>query len=165
MVGHMTRFRSFRRPAIVVGLATMLTTLVTVSGPAAAVESERIVGPVTGSTYDMTFSCPTGAMQRVIRSGAGRSVEAEFTEFDGDGTEIGGVSATFTRFPGSAPFVSSNSDSRSYQAGSWTISERFEGEGDYVEAGRISWTCPDYEGLASTAFSPITLLCSPVLLS
>lgn len=114
---------------------------------------DRGTGPVTGLTYEFTYSCIKAAQQVVIRGDTnGRTVA--FSETMERPT---GSAATFgTQFGlvPSVPVIRSNSVVTS--SGSWSATERWaDSAADPVEVASGTWDCPDYAAMERSVFVPI----------
>ncbi|MGB3736204.1 MAG: hypothetical protein WA964_14695 [Ilumatobacter sp.] len=140
-----------RRPVRFVVSAVLATTML--HATVFAGDLVRVDGPVTGTEYIFDYSCLGLAFNDVRRSDANRSIEIELETFDGDGNFAGGTGGSF--LSGSKEFFLARSFSNGLRQGSWRYTERFEGEGDFVEVASGEIDCVEPASQPTTVFVPI----------
>lgn len=115
---------------------------------------DRATGPVSGLTYEFTYSCIQSLQQVVVRGNtSSRMVEFEQT-MRSSPSDPG---AFFTsRFSANLPIPKIAGRGINTRSGEWSATERwYDGDADPVVLATGSWECPDYESLERSVFVPI----------
>jgi len=135
---------------MVVSLASIATGASTVD---AGIENEelRIDSDVTGTTYQIRYSCAAAKLQTFVRTDTGRSVTLRRT-LSGPNDGSFGSTRTFNGFDRSKPRVLSLS---SNTADRWSLEEGND-EDSLVRIAGADIDCPDYSSPSPSVFVPIT---------